>query len=55
VGVSTTSLYLCLLPVYTIVIAILWLGEALSYVHIAGFILIAAGLYFSTRTSHKHA
>ncbi len=50
VGASTTSLYLYLLPVYATVIAVLWLGEVLSYAHIIGFLLIAGGLYFSTRT-----
>jgi len=50
VGASTTSLYLYLLPVYATLIAVSWLGEALSIVHIIGFVLIAGGLYFSTRS-----
>ncbi len=53
VGASTTSLYLYLLPVYATIVAILWLGEVLSYVHIIGFILITTGLYFSTRTNRN--
>ena len=54
VGASTTSLYLYLLPVYATVIAISWLGETLSYVHIIGFVLIAGGLYYSTRSMRAH-
>lgn len=51
VGASTTSLYLYLVPVYAVIFAVTWLGETLSLVHIAGFILIVGGLYFSTRTT----
>ncbi len=53
VGASTTSLYLYLLPVYSTVFATLLLGETLSVVHVAGFVLIAGGLYFSTQQSHQ--
>lgn len=55
VGASTTSLYLYLLPVYTVLIAVLWLGETLSYAHIIGFFLIIPGLYLSTRKEVDHA
>jgi len=55
VGASTTSLFLYLLPVYATLIAVSWLGEVLSYVHIIGFVLIASGLFFSTRTSQRPA
>ncbi len=50
VGASTTGLYLYLLPVYASVIAVSWLGEVLSIVHVIGFVLIAGGLYYSTRS-----
>jgi len=55
VGASTTGLYLYLLPVYATIIAISWLGETLSYVHVIGFILITGGVYFSTRSRRNNA
>ncbi len=55
VGASTTSLFLYLLPVYATLIAVSWLGEVLSYIHIIGFVLIAGGLFISTRSSQRPA
>lgn len=49
VGPSTTSMYLYLMPVYAVILAYLFLDESISYIHPAGFALIACGLYFATQ------
>lgn len=50
VGPSTTSMYLYLIPVYAVILAYLFLGESISYLHAFGFVLIACGLYFATKS-----
>jgi drug/metabolite transporter (DMT)-like permease len=45
VGAARTGLFICLLPVFTALLAIPLLGEHLGSHHLAGFALIAAGIF----------
>ncbi len=47
-GHSRTGLFSHLIPVFTVVLAMIFLGEALHLYHLAGVVLIALGLYFTT-------
>ncbi len=44
VGAGAAGLYVCLVPVFTAVLAIPFLGETLHLFHLGGFALIAGGL-----------
>lgn len=47
-GHSRTGLFSHLMPVFTVVLAMIFLGEALHLYHLAGVVLIALGLYLTT-------
>jgi len=48
-GAMRAGQFLHLIPAFTVVLAITLLGEALLSFHIAGIVLIAAGLYVASR------
>ncbi len=47
-GHSRTGLFNHLIPVFTVVLAMIFLGEVLHLYHLAGVVLIALGLYLTT-------
>ncbi len=49
VGAGAAGLYVCLVPVFTAVLAVPILGEALHAFHLAGFLLIAGGIVLFRR------
>ncbi len=53
-GPGRAGIYIHLIPAYTIVLAILLLGEALEDFHIAGIALIATGIVLSGRKGAGH-
>ncbi len=53
-GPGRAAIYINLIPAYTIVLAILLLGERLEIFHIAGIALIAAGIALSSRKGAGH-
>ena len=53
-GPGRAGIYIYLIPAYTIVLAILLLGEALEDFHIAGIALIATGIVLSGRKGAGH-
>ncbi len=48
IGPNTAGLYIHLYPLFTTVLAILFLGESLQLYHIAGATLIFGGLFLTT-------
>ena len=48
------SIYIHLISAYTIVLAIILLGEALEVFHLAGIALIATGIVLSSRKRAGH-
>jgi drug/metabolite transporter (DMT)-like permease len=48
IGHSRTGLFSHLMPVFTVVLAMIFLGESLHLYHLAGVVLIALGLYLTT-------
>lgn len=55
VGAGRASLFLHLMPVFTSVLAISFLGEALRAFHVIGMILVFSGLWLSTRGTVSQA
>jgi len=53
-GPGRAAIYINLIPAYTIVLAILLLGETLEVFHIGGIALIAAGIVLSSRKRAGH-
>ena len=53
-GPGRAGIYIHLIPAYTIVLAIILLGETLEIFHIAGIALIATGIVLSSRKSAGH-
>ena len=53
-GPGRAGIYIHLIPAYTIVLAIVLLGEALEIFHIAGLALIATGIVLSSRKGAGH-
>jgi drug/metabolite transporter (DMT)-like permease len=49
VGPSVTSVFMYLLPVWGVLLAALFLGEAVRPFHLAGMALVLAGVILSTR------
>ncbi len=49
-GHSRTGLFSHLMPVFTVLLAMVFLGETLHFYHLAGIVLIALGLYLTTVT-----
>ena len=47
IGANTAGLFLHLIPVFTVALAILALGEQLKGFHVAGTVLIATGIYLT--------
>lgn len=47
-GQARTGLFIHLMPVFTILLAMVFLGETLRLYHAGGMVLIAAGLYLTT-------
>ncbi len=47
-GHSRTGLFSHLMPVFTVLLAMVFLGEILHFYHLAGVVLIALGLYLTT-------
>lgn len=48
-GVTRAALFLHLIPVFTVILAIALLGEALAFHHFVGIALVAAGIYITSR------
>lgn len=48
VGPATTGLFMYLLPPYGVMMAVIFLGEDLKSFHLAGFVLIMAGVILAT-------
>ena len=48
VGPATTGLFMYLLPPYGVLMAVIFLGEELKLYHVAGFVLIMAGVILAT-------
>ncbi len=53
-GPGRAGIYIHLIPAYTIVLAIMLLGETLEIFHIAGIALIATGIVLSSRKGAGH-
>ncbi len=53
-GPGRAGIYIHLIPAYTIVLAIILLGETLEIFHIAGIVLIATGIVLSSRKGAGH-
>jgi drug/metabolite transporter (DMT)-like permease len=53
-GPGRAGIYIHLIPAYTIVLAILMLGETLEIFHLAGLALIATGIVLSSRKRGGH-
>ena len=53
-GPGRAGIYIHLIPAYTIVLAIILLGETLEIFHIAGIALIATGIALSSRKGAVH-
>ena len=49
VGVTRAALFLHLIPVFTVILAIAFLGESLAYYHIVGIVLVATGIAITSR------
>lgn len=47
-GANTAGLYINLLPVFTAILAVLFLGESLHWFHGAGLVLIFSGILLGT-------
>jgi len=45
VGAGQTGLFICLMPIFTAALAVPLLGERLAPFHLAGFVLIVAGIF----------
>ncbi len=52
-GHSRTGLFSHLMPVFTVVLAMIFLGEILHLYHLAGVVLIALGLYLTTMAPRR--
>jgi len=48
-GASQAALYLHLIPVFTVILAILFLGEEMALFHVVGIALVATGIYITSR------
>lgn len=48
-GVTRAALFLHLIPVFTVILAIAFLGEALAYYHIVGMVMVAIGIAITSR------
>jgi drug/metabolite transporter (DMT)-like permease len=48
-GVTRAALFLHLIPVFTVLLAIAFLGEALAYYHLVGIVLVATGIAITSR------
>jgi drug/metabolite transporter (DMT)-like permease len=48
-GVTRAALFLHLIPVFTVILAIGFLGERLDYHHFIGIALVAAGIFITSR------
>jgi drug/metabolite transporter (DMT)-like permease len=53
-GPIRAGIYIHLIPAYTIVLAIMLLGETLEIFHVAGIALIATGIALSSRKGAAH-
>jgi drug/metabolite transporter (DMT)-like permease len=51
VGANRAGLFMHLMPVFGSFMAIIFLGESLQWFHIAGFALIALGIFLATRSN----
>lgn len=52
-GAGRAGLFIHLIPAFTVLMAIGWLGEVLQQFHITGVALIGVGIYFSTLSKGK--
>jgi drug/metabolite transporter (DMT)-like permease len=52
-GHSRTGLFSHLIPVFTVALAMIFLGEVLHLYHLAGVVLIALGLYLTTMAPRR--
>lgn len=52
-GANRAGLFVHLIPVYVVILAMLFLGEELYRFHVVGICLIAAGLYLTTMLKSK--
>ena len=53
-GPGRAGIYINLIPAYTIILAIILLGETLELFHIGGIALIATGIFMSSRKGAGH-
>ncbi len=53
-GVTRAALYLHLIPVFTVILAILFLGEMMAFHHFAGAAMVAAGIFITSRQNSSH-
>jgi len=53
VGPTTAGFFMNLVPVFTALLAVLMLGEALRLYHLAGLALVFAGIHLATRKTKK--
>jgi drug/metabolite transporter (DMT)-like permease len=51
VGPARAAIFMYLVPVFAAVLAWVFLGERLGWYHLAGGLLILAGLYLTTRNA----
>ncbi|MBN2515579.1 MAG: DMT family transporter [Deltaproteobacteria bacterium] len=54
VGATRTGVFIHLLPVFSIILAMIFLGEPLKMFHVIGACLIFSGIYLTTRKSGNH-
>lgn len=53
-GVTRAALYLHLIPVFTVILAIIFLGERMAFHHFIGAALVAAGIYVTSQKGGAH-
>ena len=53
-GVTRAALYLHLIPVFTVILAMLFLGEKLAFHHLVGIAMVAAGIFITSRQGAAH-
>lgn len=54
-GATVAGLYINLLPVFTAILAVVFLGESFQWYHAAGLVLIASGIAIGTLKRRRHA
>lgn len=54
VGASRGALFMHLLPIWAVVLSVLFLGESIAFYHAIGLLLVGVGMFFVLRQRHAH-